>query len=149
MSLRTRISLAAAGAVAVIAILLGAIGYFPTRARLVDQVRAQLQERAATLVNSRGDRDGSGQGGPGNGSPGNGSPGNGSPGNGSPGTAVRPTEAPGEADQTAAAHSSPDATRRATSGSPRLNSAARPATSSRCAPAARPSPGMAAPRSFR
>ena len=84
MSLRTRISLAAAGAVAVIAILLGAIGYFPTRARLVDQVRAQLQERAATLVNSRGDRDGSGQGGPGNGSPGNGSPGNGSPGNGSP-----------------------------------------------------------------
>ena len=85
MSLRTRISLAAAGAVAVIAILLGAIGYFPTRARLVDQVRAQLQERAATLVNSRGDRDGSGQGGPGNGSPGNGSPGNGSPPNGGPG----------------------------------------------------------------
>ena len=85
MSLRTRISLAAAGAVAVIAILLGAIGYFPTRARLVDQVRAQLQERAATLVNSRGNRDGSGQGGPGNGSPGNGSPGNGSPPNGGPG----------------------------------------------------------------
>ena len=84
MSLRTRISLAAAGAVAVIAILLGAIGYFPTRARLVDQVRAQLQERAATLVNSRGDRDGSGQGGLGNGSPGNGSPGNGTPGYGSP-----------------------------------------------------------------
>ena len=84
MSLRTRISLAAAGAVAVIAILLGAIGYFPTRARLVDQVRAQLQERAATLVNSRGDRDGSGHGGPGNGSPGNGSPGNRTPGYGSP-----------------------------------------------------------------
>ena len=58
MSLRTRISLAAAGAVAVIAILLGAIGYFPTRARLVDQVRAQLQERAASLVTSRADRDG-------------------------------------------------------------------------------------------
>ena len=84
MSLRTRISLAAAGAVAVIAILLGAIGYFPTRARLVDQVRAQLQERAATLVNSRGDRDGSGHGGLGNGSPGNGSPGNRTPGYGSP-----------------------------------------------------------------
>ena len=139
MSLRTRISLAAAGAVAVIAILLGAIGYFPTRARLVDQVRAQLQERAASLVTSRADRDGSGQRGPGNGSP----------GNGTPGTAARAPEARGEADQTAAAHSSPGAARRATSGSPRLNSAARSATSSRCAPAARPSPGMAAHRSFR
>ena len=84
MSLRTRISLAAAGAVAVIAILLGAIGYFPTRARLVDQVRAQLQERAASLVTSRADRDGSGQRGPGNGSPGNGAPGYGGPGNGGP-----------------------------------------------------------------
>ena len=146
MSLRTRISLAAAGAVAVIAILLGAIGYFPTRARLVDQVRAQLQERAATLVNSRGDRDGSGQGGLGNGSPGNGSPGNRRP---APGYGSPPNGAPGGGGPDGGGASSPDATRRATSGSPRLSSAARSATSSRCAPAARPSPGMAAPRSFR
>ena len=62
MSLRNRITLAAAGAVATVAIVLGAVGYFPTRARLVDQVRAQLQERAATLLSSRTDGDGPGHG---------------------------------------------------------------------------------------
>jgi two-component system sensor histidine kinase MprB len=55
VSLRTRITLAAAGAVAAVAILLGAVGYFPTRARLVDQVRQQLQQRAATLLSQQSD----------------------------------------------------------------------------------------------
>jgi two-component system sensor histidine kinase MprB len=50
MSLRTRITLAAAVAVAAVAVVLGAIGYFPTRAQLVDQIRQQLQQRAAPYL---------------------------------------------------------------------------------------------------
>jgi two-component system, OmpR family, sensor histidine kinase MprB len=50
MSLRTRITLAAAIAVAAVAVVLGAIGYFPTRAQLVGQIRQQLQQRAAPFL---------------------------------------------------------------------------------------------------
>lgn len=52
MSLRTRIALAAAVAVAAVAVVLGAIGYFPTRAQLVNQIRQQLQQRAAPFLTS-------------------------------------------------------------------------------------------------
>ena len=67
MSLRTRIALAAAAAVAAVAVVLGAIGYFPTRAQLVDQVRQELQQRAAPYLtshpNDHGQGDHGGQGG--------------------------------------------------------------------------------------
>lgn len=52
MSLRARIALAAAAAVAAVTVLLGAIGYFPTRAQLIDQLRQQLQQKADGLLSS-------------------------------------------------------------------------------------------------
>jgi two-component system sensor histidine kinase MprB len=64
MSLRTRIALAAAVAVAAVAVVLGAIGYFPTRAQLVDQIRAELRQGAAPFLTSHStDHDQGGHGG--------------------------------------------------------------------------------------
>jgi two-component system, OmpR family, sensor histidine kinase MprB len=60
MSLRNRIALAAAIAVATVAVGLGVIGYFVNRAKLIDQVRTQLQQRATALLTSGTDLGGKG-----------------------------------------------------------------------------------------
>ncbi len=54
MSLRSRIALATAVSVAAISLVLGAIGYLGTRARLFSEVRQELATRAAPYLTSHG-----------------------------------------------------------------------------------------------
>jgi two-component system sensor histidine kinase MprB len=65
VTLRRRLTAAAALAVAAVAITLGVVGYLTTRSHLIGQVQAQLRQRASGAL--RPHHQGGGGGGPGNG----------------------------------------------------------------------------------
>jgi two-component system, OmpR family, sensor histidine kinase MprB len=77
LSLRRRITLATTVAVALVALLVGAIGYLSTRSHLIDSTQDQLKQRAQQYLVIRDHDHGHGFGIFGRGQPGNGTPGTG------------------------------------------------------------------------